>query len=100
LGVGRWVLGVGSRGRVTPGSAGGKGVGPLPGRGSRAALAGPPPPDVAAAPHLAAAPPQNRADEMAEPHPTPKTPLGRQRGLDPAYIVTLTNIAAERKKKF
>ena len=61
---GRWVvgvgslLGVGSRGRVAPGSAWENGVGSLPGRRFRAALAGPPPLDVAAAPHVAAAAPK------------------------------------------
>ena len=40
--------------------------------------------------------PRNRADERAEPPPTPKTPVRRQRGLDSAYILT----TAERKKIF
>ena len=76
MGVGRWVLGVGSRGRVTPGSAGNLGVGSLPGRRFRAALAGTPPPDAAAAPHLAADPPSpppppkpSRRESRAAPHP-------------------------------
>ena len=39
---------------------------------------------------------QNRADERAEPPPTFKTPVRRQRGLDSAYILT----TAERKEIF
>ena len=103
LGVGSWALGVG-RWVARQGHPRGsrffkKGVGSLPGRRFRAAPAGPPPLDVAADPPRRRRP-QNRADEMAEPPPTPKTPLGRQRGLDSAYIVTLTSITAERKKFF
>ena len=97
LGVGRWVawaLGVGRwvRGRVAPGYPPQKGVGSLSRRRFRAALAGTPLLDLAAAPHLAADPdlaaagPKREGTRAPSRRLPPKNPAGSQRSPNTAYI--------------
>ena len=69
-----------------------KGVGSLSRRLFRAALAGTPPPDLAAAPHLAADPdlaaaaPKGEGTRAPSRRLPPKHPAGSQRGLKTPYM--------------
>jgi hypothetical protein len=99
LGVGCWVLGVGCwvlgarQGR--PGVRRLKGVGSLSRRLFRAALAGTPPPDLAAAPHLAAAAPKGEGTRAPSRRLPPKHRAGSRRG--PNTLCTRRYREAEEK---
>jgi hypothetical protein len=90
LGVG--CQGVGCAAGSPPGPTLKKGVGSLSRRLFRAALAGTPLPDLAAAPHLAADPdlaaaaPKGEVTRVPSRRPPPKNPAGSQRGPNTPYI--------------
>lgn len=87
-----FAVGVGWTAGSPPGRAFKKGVGSLSRRRFRAALAGTPLLDLAAAPHLAADPdlaaaaPNREGTRAPSPRPPPKNPPGSQRSPSTAYM--------------
>jgi hypothetical protein len=87
-----FAVGVGWTAGSPPGRAFKKGVGSLSRRRFRAALAGTPLLDLAAAPHLAADPdlaaaaPNREGRRAPSPRPPPKNPPGSQRSPSTAYM--------------